>query len=100
MKVYHFKPARLGIFAVYYPITILGWIVTFILTVFFIFFFLKADQGSHSISDTLFKFAPFGIAVLLIFDLLCFRIGEYPNWWNPVRKTQTKPLFEGVSKEK
>ncbi len=81
MKTYHFKPARLGVFAIYYPTTWIGWVITLILAAAFIFFFVKADQSSHSASDTLFNFVPYGTAILLIFDLLCFRIGEYPSWW-------------------
>ncbi len=81
MKTYHFKPARLGIFAIYYPTTPLGWLITLILATAFVLLFLKTDQNSHSISDTLINFAPWAIAILLIFDLLCFRLGEYPSWW-------------------
>ncbi len=81
MKTYHFRPARLGVFAIYYPATWLGWVITIILAASLIFFFQRAEQNSHSISDMLINFSPFAIAILLIFDLLCFRIGEYPYWW-------------------
>ena len=88
MKTYHFRPARLGVFAIYYPATILGWAITIILTAGLVFFFQRVDQNSHSASDTLINFAPFAIVILLIFDLLCFRIGEYPTWW----KKKEKPV--------
>lgn len=90
MRHYHFKPARLGIFAIYYPATVLGWIITLILIAFLIFFFQKADQNSHSVSDTLLNFAPYAIVIMLIFDLLCFRMGKYPSWWRKRKDAEPK----------
>ncbi|TSC81817.1 MAG: Uncharacterized protein G01um101420_821 [Parcubacteria group bacterium Gr01-1014_20] len=90
MRHHHFKPARLGIFAIYYPATILGWSITFTLVALLIFFFQKVDQNSHSVSDTLINFAPYAIAILLIFDLLCFRMGEYPSWWRKRKDVESK----------
>lgn len=81
MKKYHFRPARLGIFAIYYPSTILGWAISLVLLASLFFFFAKADQNSHSTSDTLINFTPYAVSILLIFDLLCFRMGEFPSWW-------------------
>jgi hypothetical protein len=43
--------------------------------------FALSDADSHSGSDTLIKFAPYAIALLITFDLLCFQFGEYPHWW-------------------
>lgn len=86
MKKYHFRPARLGVFAIYYPATILGWIITIVLISLLLFFFEKADAGSGSISDTLLRFSSWAIIILLIFDLLCFRMGEYPSWWKKRQK--------------
>ncbi|MEK7181078.1 MAG: hypothetical protein AAB738_01945 [Patescibacteria group bacterium] len=82
MKKYHFKPKKLGYIAGYYPVTWQGWLVTLILVVAFVTLFLQADKNSHSASDTLINFAFPGTAILLIFDLLCFRMGEYPSWWH------------------
>ncbi|MBI3589040.1 MAG: hypothetical protein HY093_01320 [Candidatus Liptonbacteria bacterium] len=53
----------------------------------FILLFQKVDQNSHSASDTLLNFAPYAITILLVFDLLCFRIGEYPSWWRRKNKS-------------
>ena len=79
---YWFKPARWGKWvAVYYPASGAGWIVTIILLAGAIKSFLLADLHSHSGSDTLIAFAPAAISLLLIFDLLCFRLGQYPWWW-------------------
>lgn len=87
MRKYHFRPARLGIFAIYYPSSPLGWIVSLILTALFTFFFIKIDQSSHSTSDKLLNFSPYALSIMLIFDLLCFRLGEYPSWWKKKDKS-------------
>lgn len=77
-----FRPKRfLGWFAFYYPSSWQGWVVTLVLLVIFIKLFILADSDSHSVSDTLINFAPWAIAIFLIFDLACFRFGEYPSWW-------------------
>ena len=47
--------------------------------------FYWADYNSHSASEALVKFAPILLIVLLIFDLLSFRMGEYPAWWRSAR---------------
>lgn len=79
---YWFKPARFWKwFAFYYPISKEGWGVTIFLIGFAVVLFLTIDSRSHSISDTLIGFAPWGIAIGAVFDLLCFRRGEYPSWW-------------------
>ena len=79
---YWFKPKRFWKwFAFYYPVNLKGWIVTIVLFVFAVLIFCRIDSTSHSVSDTLFSFAPWIIGLMLIYDLLCFRTGEYPNWW-------------------
>ena len=78
---YWFKPQHFGVFAGYYPVTWEGWALTVLCLTLLTYLFQEADQPSHSASDTLLKFAPGAIAVLLFFDLLCFRTGEYPAWW-------------------
>ncbi len=79
---YWFKPKRWGKWvAVYVPTSWQGWIVTLVLKASAIWLFLKIDSTSHSGSDTLFRFAPWAIAIGCLFDLACFRKGEYPWWW-------------------
>ena len=81
-KKYWFKPARFWKwFAFYYPVSFAGWIATLVLGAALIKIFVFIDANSHSGSDTLITFAPWAIAILLLFDLLCFRFGEYPSWW-------------------
>ncbi len=85
---YWFKPARFWKwFAFYYPASVEGWVVTVLLLGALIKCFLLADANSHSVSDTLISFAPWAIAIMVLFDLFCFRTGEYPYWW---RKTDKK----------
>ena len=88
--VFWFKPARFwNWFAFYYPASWQGWVATIILAVIFVALFLFTDSNSHSGGDTLISFAPWAISILIIFDFLCFRFGEYPSWW---RKGKNKEL--------
>lgn len=84
---YWFKPKRFwNWFAFYYPTSLAGWLATvFLLTVFVRLFFI-VDARSHSASDTLINFAPYAIAIFLLFDFLCFRFGEYPSWWRKAKR--------------
>ncbi|MEK7193296.1 MAG: hypothetical protein AAB652_00735 [Patescibacteria group bacterium] len=82
MKNYWFRPKRFWRwFAAYYPASWQGWIATLVLAALLVAGFLIIDSRSHSGSDTLLGVAPFVIAIFLVFDLLCFRMGEYPSWW-------------------
>lgn len=79
---YWFKPARFfKWFAFYYPVTRRGWGATSILLGLAGILFVFVDSRSHSVSDTLLNFAPWAIALMAVFDMLCFRHGEYPWWW-------------------
>ena len=79
---YWFRPKRFwGWFAFYVPTSRAGWIATLILLALAVLLFRAIDAESHSGSDTLLSFAPWAIALLALFDLLCFRFGEYPSWW-------------------
>ncbi len=78
---YWFRPARFGIFAGYYPVNAAGWTITIFTFFALLFVLMLADATSHSISDTLISTAPSAIIILLIFDLISFRTGEYPHWW-------------------
>ncbi len=79
---YWFKPARFWKwFAAYYPVSWEGWLASLVLLALGVIIFRKIDLQSHSGSDTLLMFAPWAIALFLMFDMLCFRRGEYPSWW-------------------
>lgn len=54
--------------------------------------FLSIDQRSHSASDTLIAFAPWALALLAEYDILCLHLGEYPSWW---RKRSDKREIAG-----
>ncbi len=80
--MFWFKPARFWKwFAAYYPASWQGWLVTLIIGSAAVYIFTLVDARSHSGSDTLMNFAPWAIILGLIFDLICFRTGEYPAWW-------------------
>jgi hypothetical protein len=80
MQKYWFKPARFWKwFASYYPVSWQGWVVTIALLAAAIKIFWLIDHQSHSVSDTLLNYAPWFIVLALLFDLACFRKGEYPS---------------------
>jgi hypothetical protein len=86
---YWFRPARFWKWcAFYYPVSKAGWIATTVLFLLGVKIFLMIDSHSHSASDTLIAFTPWFIALACIFDLLCFRRGEYPSWWKKQHKEQ------------
>ncbi len=79
---YWFRPARFWKwFAAYYPSSAEGWIITLILAAGFAVVYIYINARSHSIFETLLGVAPVAVIVMLVFDLLCFRTGEYPSWW-------------------
>ena len=85
---YWFRPKRFWRwFALYVPTSLGGWVVTLFLLALAAAFFFLIDYRSHSASDTLINFAPYAVMFMLLFDLLCFRLGEYPSWW---RKEQVR----------
>ena len=82
MKKYWFKPKQFWKwFAAYYPVTKEGWIVTIGAIGAILLIFTNTNLQPHSLNDLFFKTAPGIIVVFLIFDIISFRIGEYPAWW-------------------
>jgi len=81
MKKYWFLPKRFGVFAGYHPVTWQGWVITILFLGLFMGIFFVVDSRSHSGSDTLINFALPGVVVLLVFDIITLRTGEYPSWW-------------------
>ncbi|MGB3073579.1 MAG: hypothetical protein WBP40_03540 [Candidatus Moraniibacteriota bacterium] len=79
---YWFQPKRLvGGIAVYYPSSWGGALLLLVMILSGVVLFRFIDAASHSTSDTLIGFAHWAVALLAFFDLLCFRLGEYPSWW-------------------
>ena len=87
-KQYWFRPKKFWkVFAFYYPTSRAGYVATLLLILPLMIIFQYIDKYTHSVSDTLFNFAPWGIAFAAIFDSLCFRFGEYPAWWKKNKAT-------------
>lgn len=78
---YWFKPARFGIFAGYYPVTWQGWLIVCVTVGALAMTFWSADWNADSLREMLFGVALPTIIILLIFDIIAFRTGEYPSWW-------------------
>jgi len=88
---YWFRPARFWKwFACYYPASRRGWGVTLMLVGLGGLIFSFIDSHSQSVSDTLINFAPWMIALFALYDMLCFRHGEYPSWWCPKKKSDNQ----------
>lgn len=51
-----FKPAGW----IYYPASIIGWIITIFIIILIVHDFLAVDRKSHSVSDTYYGFIPYG----------------------------------------
>ena len=86
---YWFKPKRFWKwFAFYHPVSLEGWVATMLLIDIAAILFVFVDARSDSISDTLIAFTPWLIALMCIFDLLCFRRGLYPSWWKPRKENK------------
>lgn len=84
---YWFRPVRFWkICACYYPSSREGVGVTLFLVFLLGALFYFIDMESHSVSDTLIRFVPWLLVGLLLFDLFCFRFGEYPAWWREHKK--------------
>ena len=81
LKKYWFKPARLGWVAVYYPVLFPGWVLTFACLFFLFYYFAISSSLATTFWDFCELFVPKAVIIFLIFDLACFRTGEYPSWW-------------------
>lgn len=86
MRHYWFKPKRWGWVAVYVPTSFPGYVATMSCFFFLLYFFILSAEISNSWSDTLILFTPWAIAVFLVYDLLCFRTGQYPHWWEKPKR--------------
>lgn len=79
---YWFRPKRFWKwFAFYVPASWAGWVATLVLIGLGAVFFCFASKDSSSLTDTFRRFVPLAVLLMLFFDFLCFRLGEYPSWW-------------------
>jgi bifunctional oligoribonuclease and PAP phosphatase NrnA len=62
------------------PVTLGGWVVTFIYVCLVVFFFAGIDAFSHSISDTLIGFSLPFIGITGLYLSFCYIKGEPPRW--------------------
>ncbi len=82
-----FKPKRFWkYFAFYVPSSRLGWLSTIILFLLAIGAFIFICKNSTSLSDIFFDFGLVLISLLIIFDFLCFKFGEFPSWWRKMKR--------------
>jgi hypothetical protein len=52
---------------IYYPVSIIGWLIVIFTVILMIHDFLAVDRRSHSISDTYYGFVPYGGLYFLIY---------------------------------
>lgn len=79
---YWFRPKRFWKwFAFYYPTSRKGWGLTLILLGIAGLIFSFINERTVTVWDTLVWFTPWAIALMAVFDMMCFRHGEYPSWW-------------------
>ena len=69
------------------PVRWQGWAFLWIWIALFILFFIKIDNKSHSVSDTIIGLIiPYILMIILLF-LVCYGKGEKPKWnWGRIKK--------------
>ena len=82
---YWFRPARLGWIAVYYPVMFPGWVFTFICIFFLYYFFILSSASTSTTWEMVLSYLPKAVIVFFVYDLACFRTGEYPSWWRNLK---------------
>jgi hypothetical protein len=79
---YWFRPVPFwGVFAAYYPANTKGIIATAVLLAVLLKIGIILFYLTSSLTTFAWQFLPWALAIFCIFDLLCFRFGEYPEWW-------------------
>jgi hypothetical protein len=71
----------MGWVAIYYPVLFPGWVLTFFCLFFILYFYAFAAATTSTTSGMIYSFLPKVVIVFLVYDLACFRMGEYPYWW-------------------
>ncbi len=73
------------------PATWQGWSVLLLYVVITIMLFISIDSNSHSVSDTLINFVPNVIILSIILVIVCYVMGEKPEWrWGEQKQKKTK----------
>lgn len=85
---YWFKPFKIGYVALYYPVSWQGYIISALALFIVVHDFIKVDQMSHSVSDTLLGASIPIIGILIIFNIITRLKGEYPWWWKKRRSNK------------
>jgi hypothetical protein len=81
-KNYWFKPLRFwGVFAFYYPASSRGWLATALLLTAITKLGIFVYFSTYSVLEKWAVFLPWLLFSMVLYDLLCFRFGQYPNWW-------------------
>jgi membrane protein DedA with SNARE-associated domain len=75
MKLNWFK--RNGI--VFFPISIIGWIILLIGFVYSIYTFIDIDSRSHSVSDTLINFVFKLLIIIAVYSLIAYLTSRSPK---------------------
>jgi hypothetical protein len=75
MKKLWFKP----IGWIYYPVSIIGWVITIITFLLCVKFFIAEDRISHSASDTLINFFSYGALFLIIAGWIASKTSQKSN---------------------
>ena len=87
MRPYWFKPKRFWYcFAAYYPVTKEGWAIT-VACLAALVFVLGTATAEGFTGDSLVKTVAGVIIIMLLFDIISFRTGEYPAWWRKFHET-------------
>ena len=75
---YWFRAKRFG--WGWYPASWQGFLIILAYVLFLGFVFTYGDERSRSVSDTLYKVAPWFVLATLILLVICLKTGERPRW--------------------
>jgi len=64
---------------IFFPSSIIGWIILLTAIVYSIYSFIKIDSKSHSVSDTLINFVFNLLIVIAVYSLIAYLTSRNPN---------------------
>ena len=56
----------------FFPVSIIGWIISFVSIAFCIYLFINIDSRSHSASDTLINFVFMAMLVAVLYSIIAY----------------------------